>query len=64
MLIEKKYKMNNEIKNEFKFEAYLYRTSLRFGSRVTICINSGSVSITGPRIGPGIYKAWGQDESY
>ena len=50
--------MNDEIKNEFKFEAYHYRTSSRFGSQVTICINSGSVSITGPRIGPGIYKAW------
>ena len=50
--------MNNEIKNEFKFEAYHYRTSSRFGSRVTIYINSGSVSITGPRIGPGIYKTW------
>ena len=43
---------------EFKFEGYHYRTSSRFGNRVEISINKESVSITGPRIGVGIYKAW------
>ncbi|MCJ7471189.1 MAG: hypothetical protein MUP02_00020, partial [Actinobacteria bacterium] len=43
---------------ELKFEGYHYRTSSRFGNRVEISINKESVSITGPRIGVGIYKAW------
>lgn len=50
--------MNDGIKNEFKFEGYHYRTSSRFGSRVDIYINNEIISITGPRIGPGIYKTW------
>ena len=48
--------MNSQ--EEPKYEGYHYRTSSRFGSRVEISINKDCVSITGPRIGVGIYKAW------
>ncbi len=47
-----------EGQEEFKFEGYHYRTSARFGSRIDISIHKGSVSITGPRVGVGIYKTW------
>ena len=40
------------------FEGYHYRTSSRFGSRVQIITGDDSISITGPRIGPVIYRAW------
>jgi hypothetical protein len=40
------------------FEGYHYRTSSRFGSRVKIEIVNDSISITGPRIGPVIYRTW------
>ena len=44
--------------NNLLFEAYHYRTSSRFGSRVKIKIVNDSISITGPRIGPVIYRTW------
>jgi hypothetical protein len=40
------------------FDAYSYRTSSRFGSRVKITIDQGMVTITGPRIGLGPYRSW------
>ena len=46
------------LNKESKFEGYHYRTSSRFGGRIEISINEECVSITGPRIGVGIYKAW------
>ncbi len=45
------------MKNEI-FEGYHYRTSSRFGSRVRIKIGDDNISITGPRIGPAIYRTW------
>ena len=46
------------LNKESKFEGYHYRTSSRFANRIEISINNESVSIIGPRIGVGIYKAW------
>jgi hypothetical protein len=43
---------------ESRFEGYHYRTSSRFGNRVEISIDEKAFSITGPRIGVGIYKTW------
>lgn len=40
------------------FEGYHYRTSSRFGSRVRITMDKEQMSVTGPRIGPSIYRAW------
>jgi len=40
------------------FEGYHYRTSSRFGSRVKLIISENELSVTGPRIGPVIYKTW------
>jgi hypothetical protein len=45
-------------KNTPAFGGYHYRTSSRFGSRVRIAIDKEYMSITGPRIGPGVYKTW------
>lgn len=42
----------------FLMEAYAYRTSSRFGSRVTIGIDQGVVTVTGPRVGIGLYRLW------
>jgi hypothetical protein len=50
--------MMREEQGELKFEGYHYRTSARFGSRIDISIHNGSISITGPRVGVGIYKIW------
>jgi hypothetical protein len=43
---------------ESRFEGYHYRTSSRFGNRVEISIDEKTFSITGARIGVGIYKTW------
>lgn len=40
------------------FEAYSYRTSSRFGSRVKVSIVEGMVTVTGPRVGIFIYRLW------
>jgi hypothetical protein len=40
------------------FEAYSYRTSSRFGSRVKIAIDHGMVTVTGPRLGRFLYRLW------
>jgi hypothetical protein len=40
------------------FEAYSYRVSARFGSRVRLSVADGSVTITGPRLGLVVYRAW------
>lgn len=43
---------------EHTFEAYSYRTSSRFGSRVRVSIDAGIVTVTGPRVGGSIYRLW------
>jgi hypothetical protein len=40
------------------FEAYSYRTSSRFGSRVSVSIGNGRVAITGPRVSVFVYRLW------
>jgi hypothetical protein len=40
------------------FEAYSYRTGSRFGSRVKVSIDERTVTVTGPRIGASVYRAW------
>jgi hypothetical protein len=40
------------------FEAYSYRVSARFGSRVRLSIADGSVTITGPRVSLIVYRSW------
>lgn len=39
-------------------EAYSYRVSARFGSRVWITVSGGNASVTGPRVPLGLYRAW------
>lgn len=43
---------------EAGFEAYSYRTSSRFGSRVRLSISNGLVTVTGPRVGILPYRLW------
>ena len=43
---------------ETSFEAYDYRTSSRFGSRLKVSVENGVVSVTGPRVGVTIYRLW------
>ncbi len=40
------------------FEAFSYRTSSRFGSVVEVSLDSGLVTVTGPRIGIIAYGLW------
>jgi hypothetical protein len=40
------------------FEGYSYRTSSRYGSRVTVSVNRPAVAITGPRIDTIVYRLW------
>lgn len=40
------------------FEAYSYRVSARFGSRVRLSIADGLVTITGPRLSLVVYRSW------
>jgi len=40
------------------FEGYSYRTSSRFGSRVWITVEDGTVTVTGPRVPAPLYAAW------
>ena len=40
------------------FEVYGYRTSSRFGSRLSISIDNKTVTVTGPRVAAGIYRLW------
>ena len=39
-------------------EGYHYRTSARFGGRVGVSVDAETVTITGPRVGVGIYRLW------
>jgi hypothetical protein len=41
-----------------EYEAFAYRVQSRFGSIVRISIQEGKVTITGPRIAPGLYRIW------
>jgi hypothetical protein len=41
-----------------KMQAYSYRVQARFGSVLNIQVDDNQVSITGPRISPGIYRFW------
>ncbi|NPV09298.1 MAG: hypothetical protein HPY83_15230 [Anaerolineae bacterium] len=41
-----------------KFEAYSYRISSRFGSRVWVEVLDGQVSVTGPRVPVPAYRLW------
>ena len=43
---------------ETSFEAYSYRTSSRFGSRVRVSVEGQAVSVSGPRVGVVIYHLW------
>ncbi len=43
---------------DMQYEAYSYRTGSRFGSRVTIEVGSGKVSVTGPRVPVALYRIW------
>ncbi|MGD2145843.1 MAG: hypothetical protein PVH41_04015 [Anaerolineae bacterium] len=45
-------------KHEASFEAYSYRTSSRFGSRVRVFVDDGNVTVTGPRVGVLVHRAW------
>lgn len=40
------------------FEGYSYRTSARFGSRVWLTIDTGVLTVVGPRLGIGMYRYW------
>lgn len=40
------------------YEAYAYRTSARFGSRVALSLTENLVLITGPRLSRPVYQAW------
>jgi hypothetical protein len=40
------------------FEAYSYRVSARFGSRVQIVVGNNTVTISGPRLSPSVYRLW------
>jgi len=40
------------------FEAYSYRVSARFGSRVEIAAGDDTVTITGPRLSHTVYRLW------
>jgi len=43
---------------EMTFEAYSYRTSSRFGSRIRISVEGETVTVTGPRIEVFLYRFW------
>lgn len=43
---------------ETTFEGYSYRTSSRFGGRVTVSVKGDRVSVTGPRLAPALYRLW------
>jgi hypothetical protein len=44
--------------NKTEFEAYSYRTSSRFGSRVQVSLDDTAVAVTGPRLAVPIYRLW------
>jgi hypothetical protein len=44
--------------NKTEFEAYSYRTSSRFGSRVQVSLDDTAVTVTGPRLAVPIYRLW------
>ncbi len=45
--------------NEFQqMEAYAYRVSARFGSRVQVSVSNGQFTITGPRVVLAMYRTW------
>ena len=41
-----------------QMEAYSYRVSARFGSRVQVSVADGQVTVTGPRVGLAVYRVW------
>jgi hypothetical protein len=41
-----------------QFEAYHYRTSSRFGSRVAVTLDAGRVTVSGPRAPLVAYRVW------
>jgi hypothetical protein len=41
-----------------RMQAYSYRVQARFGSVLNIQVDDNRVSISGPRISPGIYRFW------
>ncbi len=41
-----------------EFEAYSYRTSSRFGSRVEVRVDGETVTVAGPRVGVLLYRMW------
>lgn len=43
---------------ENTFEAYSYRTSSRFGSRIKVSVDAETVTVIGPRVMPLIYRLW------
>jgi hypothetical protein len=44
--------------NKKTFEAYSYRTSSRFGSRVQVSLDEETVAVTGPRLAVPVYRLW------
>lgn len=43
---------------KMNFEAFAYRVQARFGSIVSIKVDGKQVTVTGPRIQPGLYDLW------
>lgn len=41
-----------------EYEAFAYRVQARFGSVLHLNINGDQVTITGPRLSPGLYRLW------
>ena len=41
-----------------RFEGYSYRTNCRFGNRVKVSVDDGTVTVTGPRLGVLPYRLW------
>jgi hypothetical protein len=50
--------VSGRTKHEASFEAYSYRTSSRFGSRVKVLVDDGNVTVTGPRVGALVHRTW------
>jgi hypothetical protein len=40
------------------FEAYSYRVSARFGSRVQVAVGDHTITVAGPRLGLTVYRLW------
>ena len=46
------------VEKDTAFEAYSYRVSARFGSRVQIVVGNDTVTIIGPRLSQSVYRSW------